>query len=147
MTINRMKIQFSSLPVNVAFARVASGSFAAQLDFTINDIEEIKVAVSEAVTNAVIHGYGTDPDRMIELSAEINGNTIIFIIEDWGRGIESVENALQPAFSTAPERMGLGFSFMQSFSDKLDVISKPGKGTRVIMARSCKKEVTPRQGH
>lgn len=145
--VNRINIKLSSLPANVAFARVAAGSFAAQLDFTINDLEEIKVAVSEAVTNAIVHGYGTDAVCMIEISAEISGDMFSITIEDWGKGIEDIEKALQPAFSTDPERMGLGFSFMQSFSDSFTVESEPGKGTRVSMTRICKKAATPRQGH
>lgn len=145
--VNRVSIQFSSLPANVAFARVAAGSFASQLDFTINDLEEIKVAVSEAVTNAIVHGYGTDAGSIIEVAAEITGDVFTITVTDQGKGINNLENALQPAFSTDPERMGLGFSFMQSFSDSFDIESAPGKGTRVTMTRRCKKGVTPRQGH
>jgi len=146
-TVNSIKIEFSSLPVNVSFARVAVGSFAAQLDFTLNDIEEIKVAVSEAVTNAIVHGYEKDANKIIALSAEIKESTLLFIIEDYGKGIEDMEQALQPAYSTDPERMGLGFSFMQSFSDSFKVDSTPGSGTKITMTRVCKKEVTPIQGH
>jgi stage II sporulation protein AB (anti-sigma F factor) len=145
--VNKMKIQLSSLPANVAFARVAAGAFAAQLDFTINDLEEIKVAVSEAVTNSIVHGYGSDAGSVIEVAAEILGDALTITVEDRGRGIEDIEKALQPAFSTDPERMGLGFSFMQSFSDTFDIASEPGKGTRIRMTRICKKVVTPRQGH
>ncbi|HBV96891.1 MAG: ATPase [Peptococcaceae bacterium BICA1-7] len=145
--VNRVSIQFSSIPANVAFARVAAGSFASQLDFTINDLEEIKVAVSEAVTNAIVHGYGTDAGKIIEMAAEIAGDVLTITVEDMGRGIDNLASALQPAFSTDPERMGLGFSFMQSFSDSFDIQSEPGKGTRVSMTRICKKGVTPRQGH
>ncbi|MFZ5647764.1 MAG: anti-sigma F factor [Bacillota bacterium] len=139
-----MKIEFSSLPVNVAFARVAAGAFAAQLDFTLNDIEELKVAVSEAVTNSIVHGYENDPDGTVELYAEIRGETLTIMVEDQGRGMDDVKKALQPAYSTDPERMGLGFSFMQSFSDHLEVQSSPGKGTRVTMTRKCRKEALPR---
>jgi len=145
--VNRMKIEFSSLAANVSFARVAAGAFASQLDFTLNDIEELKVAVSEAVTNSIIHGYQNDPAKIIELSAEIRCETLVLAVEDRGLGIDNIENALQPAYSTDPERMGLGFAFMQSFSDSLDVQSLPGKGTRVIMTRACRKEATPQQGH
>lgn len=145
--VNRMKIEFSSLPANVSFARVAAGAFASQLDFTLNDIEELKVAVSEAVTNSIIHGYKNTPEKTIQLSAEIRCQTLVLAVEDWGKGIDDIEKALQPAYSTDPERMGLGFSFMQSFSDSLDVKSDPGKGTRVIMTKACRKEITPRKGH
>lgn len=142
--VNKMKIKFSSLPVNVSFARVAAGAFAAQIDFTLNDIEELKVAVSEAVTNSIVHGYDSDPGGDVELYAEIAGETLTIVVEDHGKGIEDINKALQPAFSTDPERMGLGFSFMQSFSDRLEVHSGPGKGTRVKMTRKCRKEALHR---
>lgn len=145
--VNRVSIQFSSLPANVAFARVAVGSFASQLDFTINDLEEIKVAVSEAVTNSIVHGYGTDAGSIIEITAEITGDVLSITVADMGKGIDNLTNALQPAYTTDPERMGLGFSFMQSFSDSFDIKTEPGKGTRVTMTRVCKKGVTPSQGH
>lgn len=145
--VNRMKIEFLSLPANVAFARVAAGSFASQLDFTLNDLEEIKVAVSEAVTNAIVHGYGNRPDKTVTLSAEIRKDTLLITVEDMGKGIEDVQKALQPASSTDPERMGLGFSFMQSFSDSLEVDSRPNAGTRVTMTRICSRKATPPAGH
>lgn len=145
--VNRMKIEFSSLPANVAFARVAAGAFASQLDFTLNDLEEIKVAVSEAVTNAIVHGYGNRPDKTVTLVAEIRKNKLVIAVEDQGKGIEDVKKALQPASSTDPERMGLGFSFMQSFSDSLEVDSRPNAGTRVIMTRICSRKATPPAGH
>lgn len=144
--VNRMKLEFLSLPSNVAFARVAAGAFASQLDFTLNDLEEIKVAVSEAVTNAIIHGYGSRPDKTVTLTAEIRKDTLVLVVEDLGKGIEDVEKALQPASSTDPERMGLGFSFMQSFSDSLVVDSRPGAGTRVTMTRTCSREANPPAG-
>ncbi|MFZ5597659.1 MAG: anti-sigma F factor [Bacillota bacterium] len=144
---NRMKIKFAALPVNVAFARTVAGAFSAQIDFTLNDLEEIKVAVSEAVTNAIVHGYESNPSGEVSMSAEINGETITITVEDCGKGIEDIPTALQPAYSTDPERMGLGFAFMQSFSDKFEVDSEPGRGTRVTMTRVCKKAVNPSQGH
>ncbi len=144
---NIVKIEFPSLPSNVSFARVAAAAFAAQLDFTLNDLEEIKVAVSEAVTNAIVHGYANNSGGTICLFAEIRKDNLIIVVEDRGRGIENIEKALQPTSSTDPERMGLGFSFMQSFSDTLRVESSPGAGTRVTMTRNCGKKSTPPASH
>ncbi|MHB8918405.1 MAG: anti-sigma F factor [Desulfocucumaceae bacterium] len=140
---NRMRVEFTSLPANVAFARVAAAAFASQLEFTLNDLEEIKVAVSEAVTNAIVHGYESSPDKTVSLSVEVSRNTLVITVEDKGRGIEDVEKALQPSYSTDPERMGLGFAFMQQFSDSLKVDSGPGAGTRVTMTRACTRKVSP----
>lgn len=134
--INQLKMEFLSLPANVAFARVAVAAFAAQLDFTLNDLEEIKVAVSEAVANAIIHGYGQSPHGIVRVSVTIVGNSLEIKVEDNGKGIDDVRKALQPAFSTDAERMGLGFVFMQSFMDRLRVDSSRGKGTRVTMIKS-----------
>lgn len=135
-TINQLKMEFSSLPENVAFARVAVAAFAAQLDFTLNDLEEIKVAVSEAVANAIIHGYGQSPNGIVRVGVMIADSMLEVRVEDSGRGIADVKKALQPSFSTEPDRMGLGFVFMQSFMDRLQVESAGGKGTRVIMSKA-----------
>ncbi|OAT86460.1 anti-sigma F factor [Desulfotomaculum copahuensis] len=134
-TVNQLKMEFSSRPENVAFARVAVAAFAAQLDFTLNDLEEIKVAVSEAVANAIIHGYGNSPDGIVRVGAVITDRMLEVRVEDDGRGIADVKRALQPSFSTDPDRMGLGFVFMQSFMDRVQVESAAGKGTRVIMSK------------
>lgn len=133
--INQMKMEFLSLPANVAFARVTVAAFASQLDFTLADLEEIKVAVSEAVGNAIIHGYSGAPDKKVRLSATLSREAIEIVVEDDGRGIEDVQKALQPAYSTVPGRLGLGFVFMQSFMDYLKVNSAPGKGTSVVMCK------------
>lgn len=142
---NWMKIEFYSLPSNVALARVATGTFASQLDFNLNDLEEIKVAVAEAVTNAIVHGYNNKTDKIVKLTAEIGKESLQIIIEDEGKGIEDIEKVLQPAYSTDPERMGLGFAFMQSFSDSFQVESNPGEGTRVTMTRLCTAKKAPSQ--
>jgi stage II sporulation protein AB (anti-sigma F factor) len=142
-----MKIEFSSLPANVSFARAAAGAFASQLDFTLDDIDEIKVAVSEAVTNAIVHGYENNPGRVVRLTAEIYKESLVMTVEDNGKGIEDVEKALQPTYTTDPERMGLGFSFMQSFSDSMKVDSRPGRGTRVTMTKKCTKASFARMDH
>lgn len=133
--MNRALLEFSSRPENVAFARVAVATFASQLDFTLSDLEEIKVAVSEAVTNAIIHGYENRPDYMVRLEMKIVEEFIELEIIDTGKGIKDINRALEPAYSTDPERMGLGFAFMQSFMEKFSVSSFPGQGTRVKMSR------------
>ena len=132
---NQMKIAFMSLPENLSLARVTVASFAAQLDFTLEDLEEIKVAISEAVSNCIIHGYENDVNRTVNIVCTSYGDYLEMSVEDEGKGIADVASALQPAFSTDPERMGLGFTFMQSFMDKLDVHSGVNKGTRVVMSK------------
>ena len=132
---NKVSMSFLSLSENVGIARLAAASFAAQLDFTINEIEEIKVAISEAVSNSVIHGYGEIVGD-IDFNMILYDNKIEYTIIDYGRGIENIELARQPAYSTDPERMGLGFVFMESFMDELEIKSEYGQGTTV---RMCKK--------
>lgn len=132
---NQMKLEFLSIPANISFARATVAAFASQLEFTLNDIEEIKVAVSEAVSNSIIHGYGNAPDRFIKIYATMTTDTLELIVEDDGKGIEDLNKALQPAFTTDPERLGLGFVFMQSFMENLRVESAPGHGTRVHMSK------------
>ncbi|BAF59406.1 MAG: anti-sigma F factor [Pelotomaculum sp.] len=133
--INQMKLEFLSIPANVAFARVTVAAFASQLDFTLSDLEEIKVAVSEAVGNSIIHGYENAPDKIVKVYAALTGDTLEVKVEDSGKGIEDVNLALQPAYSTDPERLGLGFVFMQSFMDSLQVESTPGRGTLIKMSK------------
>ncbi len=145
--VNKMRVEFTSLPANVGLARVAAAAFASQLDFTLNELEEIKVAVSEAVTNAIVHGYENRADRTVALTVEIRKDTLKIVVEDTGKGIEDIEKALQPAYSSDPERMGLGFSFMQSFSENLQVESGPGAGTRVTMTRICPRRSASPSGH
>lgn len=133
--MNKAVLEFSSRAENVAFARVAVAAFVSQVDFTLSDLEEIKVAVSEAVTNSIIHGYENAPDQVVRLEISIAGEYMELLVIDRGKGIQDIRQALEPAYSTDPERMGLGFSFMQSFMDKFEVQSAPGKGTRVKMSR------------
>ncbi|MGB9803504.1 anti-sigma F factor [Desulfofundulus sp.] len=134
--INQLKMEFLSLPENVAFARVAVAAFASQLDFTLNDLEEIKVAVSEAVANAIVHGYENSPTGIIRVFVTLRETGVEIKVEDGGKGIADVKKALEPAYSTDPERMGLGFVFMQSFMDRLHVDSGPSRGTRVTMVKN-----------
>ena len=130
-----MTMTIDSLPENEEFARVVVAVFAARLNPTLEEIDDIKTAVSEAVTNAVIHGYENGEGKiMIETAAEENILTVT--ISDQGIGIRDIERAMEPMFSTLPdERSGMGFSFMEAFMDQVEVISAPGKGTTVIMRK------------
>ena len=139
--VNQVTINFLSIPENVAFARVTAAAFASQLDFTINDLEEIKVAVSEAVANAIVHGYGNAIDKLVTMEIKLYANKLEISLIDEGIGIKDIKQALQPSFSTDPERMGLGFVFMQSFMDKLKINSVPGKGTKVIMTKNLNDKI------
>ncbi|MEL1136433.1 anti-sigma F factor [Desulfitobacterium sp. THU1] len=139
MKSNLLKLTLSSLAENVGIARMLIASVGAQLDLSLNDIEELKVAVSEAVSNAIIHGYANDTDRLVDLIIEHNSESLKIIVKDEGCGIADVEQAMQPAFSTDPERMGLGFVFMQSFMDDLQVESAVNQGTTVTMIKRLDK--------
>lgn len=136
MTIkNQIKMVLSSLPENVGFARIAAAAFATQHDFTLSDIEEIKVAVSEGISNAVIHAYDNQNSGLIEFMLNLYEDKVEYIIADFGRGIADIALARQPSYSSDAERMGLGFVFMESFMDEFEVASAPGKGTTVRMAK------------
>lgn len=131
MTIkNRMKLSFMSNEANLSVVRVSGAAFASQVDMTLNELEDIKVALSEGVSNAIVHAY-KESSGQIELTMTLLENGLEFIIEDWGCGIVDIEEARQASFSTDPERMGLGFVFMESFMDELEVDSVPGQGTTV----------------
>ena len=132
---NRLEIAFSSIGENVSLSRMLIAATAATLDFTINDLEELKVAVSEAVSNAIIHGYDNQPDQMVEMSALLYEDRLEIQVKDYGVGIPDIEKAMEPGYSRSPERMGLGFAFMSSFMDKLEVVSVPGEGTTVSMTK------------
>ena len=133
---NEMKLIFDARSVNESFARVAVASFLTELNPTLDEIADIKTAVSEAVTNAIIHGYN-DPKQKVEIICSISGNEVDITVTDHGIGIADVEKAMEPFYTTRPEleRSGMGFSFMEAFMDKLEVVSHPGKGTSVHMTR------------
>lgn len=134
---NTMTLTFDSLPVNEGFARSAAAGFFAQLDPTVEELCDIRTAVSEAVTNSIVHGYRQSAGK-VRLTARIyQGRKIQIIIRDTGCGIENIEQAMEPLYTTDPEgeRSGLGFSVMQSFMDSVRVTSSPGKGTTVTMQR------------
>lgn len=140
MLHNKMKIEFLSKSENEAFARVAVAAFVSQIDPTIEEISDLKTAVSEAVTNSIIHGYENKEDKLVMIEAEINDNKVTVIVEDNGVGIENVKEAMEPLYTSRPdlERSGMGFTVMESFMDDLEVISEKGKGTKVIMKKIFK---------
>ena len=140
---NYIKLEFPSKSCNEAFARTAAAAFAAQLDPSLEELGDIKTAVSEAVTNAIVHGYPDTLGRIAMRLRIIKGNTLEISIRDWGRGIADVQQAMTPLYTTGgEERSGMGFTIMGSFMDKLRVRSSPGKGTTVVMQRF----ISPRQG-
>lgn len=142
MKVNKMSLTFSSIAENVTIARMLTTALGAQLDLPINELEELKVAVSEAVSNAIIHGYGNNPDHFVTLEFETDSKKIVIKVIDKGCGIPDVNQAMQASFSTDPERMGLGFIFMKSFMDELNVQSEIDTGTTVVMAKYIK-NLTP----
>ena len=136
-SMNYIRMEFPSRSSNEGFARVAVACFASQMDPTLNELEDIKTAVSEAVTNAIVHAY---PDSIGRVSLKVRiceGNVLEITVKDAGKGIPNVEKARQPMFTTGgEERSGMGFTIMESFMDALTVHSTPGRGTTVTM---CKK--------
>ena len=132
-----MKLQFPAKSSYESFSRIAVSAFIAKCDPTLAEINEIKTAVSEGVTNSIIHGY-ENGDGIIYIECEIKENLIKIIIADKGKGIEDVEQAMTPLFTTNPdgERSGMGFTVMETFMDKVEVKSLPGVGTRIIMTKT-----------
>lgn len=134
---NIMEVKFSAISENESLARVIVASFAAKLDPTVDELVDIKTAVSEAVTNAIIHGYEEDSSQFVFLRCEIEGNIIKIVVEDKGYGIENVEKAMEPLYTSKPEldRSGMGFTVMKSFMDDVEVSSVKDKGTRIEMTK------------
>lgn len=139
---NIMKVEFLSKSTNEGFARVVVASFVSQLDPTIEELSEIKTAVSEAVTNSIVHAY-EDSIGMITISAQIKDDIVTIQIKDKGRGIENINQAKEPLFTTKPdlERSGMGFTIMENFMDKLTIKSEVGKGTTITMTKRIKKNI------
>ena len=133
---NEMETHFLSLPENESFARVVIAAFAVQISPTVSEIADVKTAVSEAVTNAIVHGY-EGSQGMVTLRAMIDDRMLTIEVQDKGRGIPDVEKAMEPFFTTHPEqeRSGMGFAVMQTFMDDLHVASTPGQGTLVRMKK------------
>ena len=134
--INHISLSFDAISENEAFARMTVAFFMAQLNPTIDQVEDVKTAVSEAVTNAIIHGYESEVHK-IRLECKIENRSISIKVTDWGKGMENIQKAMEPLYTTKPERdrSGMGFAFMEACMDELQVESKPGEGTTVFMKK------------
>ena len=137
---NEMTLIFDSRPVNEGLARVAAGSFLTQLNPTLEEVADVKTAVSEAVTNCIIHGYEGEVHK-IQMDLRLRDNDLFVDISDHGIGIEDVEKAMEPLFTSKPdkERSGMGFTFMEAFMDEITVESVMGKGTTVRMRKTIRR--------
>ncbi len=136
---NEMKLEFISKSSNEAFARIAVAAFVSQLDPTIEELADIKTAVSEAVTNAIIHGY-ENKQGIVKVHAKLTSDELIIEISDKGKGIENIDMAKEPLYTTKPnlERSGMGFTIMESFMDSVETESVLGLGTRINMRKKIK---------
>jgi len=134
---NSMMLQFESRSENESFARITVAAFVSQLDPTLDELTDIKTVISEAVTNAIIHGYDNRTDGVITISAEIDSDTVHITVSDEGKGIEDVEQAKQPLYTSKPEleRSGMGFTIIENFMDEMEIVSAVGKGTTIRMAK------------
>ncbi len=139
MIDNSMKLQFLSKSQNESFARISVASFASQLDLTIDELTDIKTAVSEAVTNAIIHGY-KNSSGVVNIECIIRENRIEIIVEDNGDGIGDIDQSMKPVFTSKSylERSGMGFTIMETFMDSVVVVSKLNGGTKVKMTKEFK---------
>lgn len=139
---NEMKIEFISKSANEAFARISVAAFASQLDPTIEELADIKTAVSEAVTNSIIHGYERK-QGIVKVFARLRENEIIIEISDKGKGIENIDIAKEPLYTTKPnlERSGMGFTIIESFMDSVEIESVVGLGTKITMTKKIKNKV------
>jgi stage II sporulation protein AB (anti-sigma F factor) len=135
---NVCEISFLAVSENEAFARMVAAAFVMPQNPTLEELSDIKTAVSEAVTNAIMHGYNQDGIGMVHMRCEREEADFVFTVYDEGIGIENIEQAMEPLYTSRPEleRSGMGFSFMEAFMDSLKVESEPGQGTKVIMTKS-----------
>lgn len=134
--VNSAKIEFISRSANEGFARSTAACFAAQLDPTLEELGDIKTAVSEAVTNAIVHGYPNELGRVLVKLRLFPDNLLEIVVQDWGVGIQDIQQARQPMYTTGgEERSGMGFTIMESFMDTMKVRSTPGRGTVVTMRK------------
>ncbi len=138
---NEMRLEFDSISANEAFARVTVAAFMTQMNPSMEEVADVKTAVSEAVTNAIIHGYGGEVHKIL-IAGEIDGEWLRLEVRDQGVGIPDVEKAMEPLYTTRPEldRSGMGFLFMEAFMDEVKVESEPGKGTAVIMKKRIRQQ-------
>lgn len=130
---NRVVLHVKSIGENVALVRMVASGFLIPYDLTMEELDEIKIALSEAATNCIIHGYAEQPDKEFTVLLEVQDQTLTIQVSDTGVGISDIAQAMLPAFSTRAEHMGLGFVFMQTFMDGVEVVSSPGEGTTVTM--------------
>ena len=139
--MNKIELKFSACIENEPFVRTAIASFILPLNPDLDELSEVKTIVSEAVSNAIIHGYNYDSSKDVYLKACINNNLLKVIIQDYGVGIENVEEALKASFTTRidQERAGMGFSIMQTLADKFEIRSQKDIGTRVIITKNFKR--------
>lgn len=135
--MNKMRLEFNAKSDNEGFARIVAGAFVMGLDPTIEELSEIKTAISEAVTNAVIHGYNGNENGIVVLEGETQGSEVVFTVSDSGSGIGDIAKAREPMYTGKPdeERSGMGFTIMESFMDTIEVISDVGIGTKVVMSK------------
>lgn len=140
---NEMKIEFDSRSCNESFARVAVAAFMTQLNPTLEEVADVKTALSEAVTNAIVHGYENEI-RKVYVECRVEDQLLTLKVTDHGKGIEDVKRAMEPLFTTKPdsERSGMGFAFMEAFMDEVEVESEPGKGTSVFMKKKIGRTVS-----
>lgn len=144
MNINKIKITFPAISINEALARNVVASFCLPLNPTLEELSDIKTAVSEAVTNCIVHAYA-DGEGIIDMEANLYDSGVLSVeIKDYGVGIDDLDKATQPFFTTKPdgERSGMGFTVMQTFMDTVDIVSLPGKGTTVHMSKNITNGVT-----
>ena len=144
MRKNEMKLEFDSRSCNEGFARVAVAAFCTQLNPTLEEVADIKTAVSEAITNSIIHGYDNQVKK-IRIECRTEEKTLYVTVSDEGRGIPDVQKAMEPMFTTRPEldRSGMGFAFMEAFMDEIQVESQVGKGTVVRMKKTIGSQKSP----
>ena len=143
---NYVTMEFLSRSSNESFARMAAAGFAAQLDPTLDELGDIKTAVSEAVTNAIVHAYPEKLGKIVIKMRILEGQILELIVRDWGCGIPDVDKARQPLYTTGgEERSGMGFTIMESFTDRLQVKSAPDKGTTVIMRKRISRRLSAKK--
>lgn len=132
---NRVMLQVKSIGENVSLVRMVAGGFLYPYDLTFDVLDEIKIALSEAVSNSMIHGYNQAEDKEVSVILEVKDRLLKIQVQDTGVGIADIAQAMEPAFSTREEHMGLGFVFMQTFMDHVEVVSQLGQGTTVVMQK------------
>ncbi|MCL2355649.1 MAG: anti-sigma F factor [Defluviitaleaceae bacterium] len=135
--MNKIRLEIAALTENISVSRVVAATFVAHLDPTVEEVTEIKTAVSEAVTNAIIHGYGENQNEFVQIVFSVEERVVIIEVCDKGVGIENIESAREPLFTTKPEleRSGMGFTVMESFMDSVEVSSASGEGTSVKLTK------------